>query len=117
MLLIGWANLGHYHPDLVVTRHQYGISALVSQTSLHGETSDGGGECRLFSQVILHRAQRRSAPAPSPLNQTSHYVVLRILPEGVPPACSNPEPISDPKMSLFTPVFRPGVLRHYVIIT
>ena len=35
----------------VVTRHQYGISALVSQTSLGGETSGSVDKCRLFSQV------------------------------------------------------------------
>ena len=35
----------------VVTRHQYGISALVSQTSFLGETSGGVAKCRLFSQV------------------------------------------------------------------
>ena len=31
-----------------VTRHQYGISALVSQTSFCGETGGGVGKCRLF---------------------------------------------------------------------
>ena len=35
----------------VVTRHQYGISALVSQTSFREETSGGEAKCRLFSQV------------------------------------------------------------------
>ena len=35
----------------VVTRHQYGISALVSQTSFRGETSGGVVICRLFSQA------------------------------------------------------------------
>ena len=33
----------------VVTRYQYGISALVSQTSFRGETSGGVAKCRLFS--------------------------------------------------------------------
>ena len=33
----------------VVTRHQYGISALVSQTSFHGESSGGVAKCWLFS--------------------------------------------------------------------
>ena len=33
----------------VVTRHQYGISALYSQTSFRGETSGGIVKCRLFS--------------------------------------------------------------------
>ena len=36
----------------VVTRHQYGISALVSQTSSGGETSGSVAKCRLFSQAI-----------------------------------------------------------------
>ena len=34
----------------VVTRHQYGISALVSQTSFGGETSGSVAKCRLFAQ-------------------------------------------------------------------
>ena len=37
----------------VVTRHQYGISALVSQTSFGGETSGSVAKCRLFSQAPL----------------------------------------------------------------
>ena len=37
----------------VVTRHQYGISALVSQTSFGGETSGSVAKCRLFSQATL----------------------------------------------------------------
>ena len=36
----------------VVTRHQYGISALVSQTSFGGKTSGSIAKCRLFSQAI-----------------------------------------------------------------
>ena len=34
----------------VVTRHQYGISTLVSQTSFVRETSDTVAKCRLFSR-------------------------------------------------------------------
>ena len=37
----------------VVTRHQYGISALVSQTSFGGETSGSVAKCRLFSPATL----------------------------------------------------------------
>ena len=33
------------------TRHQYGISALVSQTSFDGETSGSVAKCRLFSRA------------------------------------------------------------------
>ena len=36
-----------------MTRHQYGISALVSQTSFGGETSGSVAKCRLFSQAII----------------------------------------------------------------
>ena len=35
----------------VVTRHQYGISALVSQPSFGGKTSGSVAKCRLFSQA------------------------------------------------------------------
>ena len=35
----------------VVTRHQYGISALVSLSSFGGETSGSIAKCRLFSQA------------------------------------------------------------------
>ena len=52
--LIGWkyaaSNQKHY-PDPVVTRHQYEISALVSQTAFRGETSGSVAKCRLFSQA------------------------------------------------------------------
>ena len=37
----------------VVRRHQYGISALVSQTSFGGETSGSITKCRLCSQANL----------------------------------------------------------------
>ena len=37
----------------VVTCHQYGISALVSQASFGRETSGSVAKCRLFSQAIL----------------------------------------------------------------
>ena len=35
----------------VLTRHQCGISALVSQTSFGGETRGNVAKCRLFSQA------------------------------------------------------------------
>ena len=37
----------------LVTRHQCGISALVSQTSFDGKTSVNVAKCRLFSQASL----------------------------------------------------------------
>ena len=43
-------------------RHQYGISALVSQTSFRGETSGGVMKWRLFSLATLdHACRPRSA--------------------------------------------------------
>ena len=36
----------------VVTRHQYGLSVLVSQTSFGGETSGSVAKCRLFSILL-----------------------------------------------------------------
>ena len=35
----------------VVTRYQYGIFAVVRQTSFRGKTSDGPAKCQLFSQI------------------------------------------------------------------
>ena len=40
----------------VVSRHQYGISALVSQASFGGETSGSVAKCRLFSQATPLKA-------------------------------------------------------------
>ena len=37
----------------VVMCHQYGISALVSQTSFGGETSGSVAKCQLFSQANI----------------------------------------------------------------
>ena len=53
----------------VVTCHQYGISALVSQTSFRGETSGGVAKCRLFlrlaySQPLQSRLQLQFALLP-----------------------------------------------------
>ena len=45
----------------VVTRHQYGISALVSRMSFGGETSGSVAKCWLFSQAILAVAQEKDS--------------------------------------------------------
>ena len=47
----------------VVTRHQYGISVLVSQTSFGGETSCSVTKCRLFSQAS-HLTMRWASSLP-----------------------------------------------------
>ena len=38
--------------DTSSVTHQYGISALISQTLFRRETSGGVGKCRLFSQAL-----------------------------------------------------------------
>ena len=59
LLLIGCAtceicfNQSRALPHWVVTHHQYGISALVSQTSFHRETVGGIVKCHLFSQATV----------------------------------------------------------------
>ena len=42
----------------VVTRHQYGISVLVSQASFGGETSDSVGKCWLFSKGTFYLTRK-----------------------------------------------------------
>ena len=46
----------------VETRHQYGISALISQTSFGGENSDSLGDCRAASCESSMRTLRPSNP-------------------------------------------------------
>ena len=40
----------------VVTRHQYGISVLVSQTPFPGETVSGIAKCHLFLRPVMTQA-------------------------------------------------------------
>ena len=49
----------------VMTHHQYGISAFVSQTSFGGETSGSVVKCRLFSQAIENSKRISSHPLSS----------------------------------------------------
>ena len=59
----------------VVRRHQYGISALVSQTSFGGKTSGGSvAKCWLFSQAN-HQLSSRWYVAAQPGN-TNRFVSL-----------------------------------------
>ena len=59
----------------VVRRHQYGISALVSQTSFGGKTSSGSvAKCWLFSQAN-HQLSSRWYVAAQPGN-TNRFVSL-----------------------------------------
>ena len=53
----------------VVTRHQYGISALVSQTSFGGETRGSVAKCWLFSQA-------KAFPESTELLIFSHTVIM-----------------------------------------
>ena len=51
---------------LIVTGDQYGISALVSQTSFGGETSCSVAKCRLFSQATWKVDSENSMKDPKP---------------------------------------------------
>ena len=65
----------------VVTRHQYGISALVSQTSIGEETSGSVAKCRLFSQAILYSPFCIMCTAtPSPKKNRRGEVAVHRLP-------------------------------------
>ena len=63
----------------VVTRHQYGISALVSQTSFGGETSGSVAKCWLFSQArsaleaIVLRPRGGESPCHPPIVNIFDY--------------------------------------------
>ena len=52
----------------VVTRDQYGISALVPQTSFRGETSGGVAKCRLFSQANVLNVVAAEVISQSPID-------------------------------------------------
>ena len=59
----------------VVTRHQYGISAVVSQTSFLGETSGGVAKCRLFSKVTRKTGRETISDGTNP--HKKRYFTLR----------------------------------------
>ena len=42
---------------MVVTHHEYGVSVLIPQTSLHQKTSGGVAKCQLFSKVTFELFQ------------------------------------------------------------
>ena len=58
------------------------------------------GEGFSLRKIQLTLSLRRTPPG---------GVLLGIFGGGVPPGSPNPDPISDQKMSSFTPVFRPGL--------
>ena len=64
VLLICWTQISHAARSIrsttqiwVVTRHQYGISALVPQTSFGGVTSGSVAKFRLFSQATGRKSK------------------------------------------------------------
>ena len=64
----------------VVTRHQHGISALVSQTSFGGETSGSVAKCRLFSKAdsqVTHFNSATVSPPPESLPHPTFHSELR----------------------------------------
>ena len=68
---------------------------------LYGQVND---PVLLALFVTLHEAQQSVPLSPPP--RRGGGVLLGILGRGVPPGSSNPDPISDQKMSFSTPVFR-----------
>ena len=69
----------------VVTRHQYGIFALVSQTSFRDETSDGVKKCRLISQSIIFPRDCRASKIRerAPLENEGLLIVSHLFLNGV----------------------------------
>jgi len=67
----------------VMKRHQYGISALVLQTSFRGENSRGVAKCRVFSQAIVVTllivfAARRKVDINSNVNRVLEFPISDI---------------------------------------
>ena len=60
----------------VVTRRQYGISALVSQTSFGGEGSGSIAKCRLFSQASVLTASCKKEDVFQVVYQTLQTTIL-----------------------------------------
>ena len=60
-----------------------------------------------------YRRRMKVRPLPQPGVEEGGGVLVGILGEGVPPGSQNPDPISDQKMSFYTPVFRPDLSNPY----
>ena len=73
----------------IVTRHQYGISAIVCQTSFRAETSGGVAKCRLFSQATRgSSAKKRANSKPLSYKLNIFYLSIQSL-NSMSPALSN----------------------------
>ena len=59
-----------------MTRHQYGISALVSQTSFGGETRGSIAKCQLFSQATSLYNNLDSESSPDHLQSSTSLLLL-----------------------------------------
>ena len=59
-----------------MTRHQYGISALVSQTSFGGETRGSIAKCQLFSQATSLYNNLDSESSPDHLQSSTSPLLL-----------------------------------------
>ena len=64
------------------TRHQCGISALVSQTSSRGETSSGVAKCRLFSAQASYYTVT-PPPPPQKKKEIWQQELYRLIPNPV----------------------------------
>ena len=64
-----------------MTRHQYGISAFVSQMSFVGETSGSVAKCRPFSQANITNSPRSMYQNSNmtPARRSSHFSLFGLV--------------------------------------
>ena len=97
-------NQKHYQ-DLGSARHQYGISALVTQTSFCEGSSGDLAKRRLFSQATTRGKHKKSSRVASPRN----FARVRVC---ISPAAKSPSPKSDTTRSLLEGVKYSLVIDH-----
>ena len=66
----------------VARRHQYGISALISRTSIGGKTNGSFAKCRLFSQSTISLQSSTTAAFLRSGGQKPLYMVTFFCPQG-----------------------------------
>ena len=108
--LIGWKFASTSH-IWVMTRHQYGISALVSETSFHGETSGDDANVgiflRLWSPPILPfaEADRLLSKEHGSANKRDGFVTILVVGHSIQAISWFRKATSFPEFTLF-PIMR-----------
>ena len=108
--LIGWKFASTSH-IWVMTRHQYGISALVSETSFHGETSGDDANVgiflRLWSPPILPfaEADRLLSKEHGSTNKRDGFVTILVVGFSIQAISCFRKATSFPEFTLF-PIMR-----------